>query len=180
MSRARKKLPASDVDLSSMTDEQRAQYYDENADRLDEIFDHESKVDFAAPEDGTTTITVRLKRSELEALSRAAEAHGAKLSTFVREAALANASARRGSVHDIAVANRKLAEVMSRLNEAEEGLSSIERLMTAKTSGRRRSLKQTLSTGGFVRTRMNIAGSTKLSRPSGKRDSQAKDNIGFG
>jgi len=77
-----------DKDLDQMTEAEQAAYLEANADRLSEIFDFDHPVEVEVTDDLTTTITVRLKPAELKQLSKAAEARGKKLSTFVREAAL--------------------------------------------------------------------------------------------
>lgn len=70
-----------------MTEEEEAAYYAANRHRLDEIFDGET-VEFVVPENATTTTSIRLKRSELAEISRAADSRGMKLTAFIRESAL--------------------------------------------------------------------------------------------
>jgi len=78
-----------DVDLANMSEAEQAQYFEDNAHRFTEIFDLEHPVPVEIVEPIGVTITVRLKPAELDVLSNAAQARGKKLSTFVREAALA-------------------------------------------------------------------------------------------
>ena len=110
-----------DADLPTMTEEEEALYYEANAHRLNEIFDEGAKVEFEVPEDATTTITVRLKRSELDALSHAAELRDLKLSTFVREAAMLVARSPQATAlpGDAATVNRKLAAVKKQILDLE-------------------------------------------------------------
>jgi hypothetical protein len=115
-----------DADLSTMTEEEEALYYEANAHRLDEIFDEDAKVEFEVPEDATTTITVRLKRSELDVLSQAAELRDLKLSTFVREAAMLVARSPQATAlpGDVATVNRKLAAVKKQISDLEGLIAS--------------------------------------------------------
>jgi hypothetical protein len=115
-----------DADLSTMTEEEEARYYEVNAHRLDEIFDEDAKVEFEVPEDATTTITVRLKRSELEVLSQAAELRDLKLSTYVRETALLVARSPQAIAlpGDAATVNRKLAAVKKQISDLEGLIAS--------------------------------------------------------
>lgn len=110
-----------DADLPTMTEEEVAQYYEVNAHRLHEIFDETENVKFEIPDDATTTITVRLKRSELDELSRAAQLRDLKLSTFVREAAMTVAKYPHAGMlpGDAATVNRKLATAIKQLSDVE-------------------------------------------------------------
>ena len=77
-----------DADFPTMTEEEQALYLEANKHRLGEIFDLANPVTFEVPETATTTLSIRLKTSELTELSGAADARGMKLSSFIREAAL--------------------------------------------------------------------------------------------
>lgn len=115
-----------DADLPTMTEEEEALYYEANAHRLDEIFDEDAKVEFEVPEDTTTTITVRLKRSELDLLSQAAELRDLKLSTFVRQSAMLVARSPQATAlpGDAATVNRKLAAVKKQISDLEGLIAS--------------------------------------------------------
>lgn len=110
-----------DADLPTMTEEEEALYYEANAHRLDEIFDEDAKVEFEVPDDATTTITVRLKRSDLDVLSQAAKLRDLKLSTFVREAAMLVARSPQATAlpGDAATVGRKLAAVKKQISDLE-------------------------------------------------------------
>lgn len=130
-----------DEDIPTMSEEERALYYDANAHRLDEIFDEDVNVRFEAPESATTTITVRLKKAELDELAAAAQLRGIKLSTFVRLAALGEAR------RDHAELSRASEVIDRKLSAAIKELTDVGAIVSLHSSAGRRGGSKSLSGG---------------------------------
>jgi uncharacterized protein (DUF1778 family) len=95
MTKAKPRDPATltDAHLPTMTEQEEALYYEANAHRLDELFDGDRPVEFAAEPKGVgLVVSVRMKADEADTLTKAARAAGKPLSTWLREVALEAAS----------------------------------------------------------------------------------------
>ncbi len=107
---------SSDNELDAMTDEQAAEYYYRHRDEIE----HEpgEPVDIEPARSLSLVVSVRLREDEAEKVAAASEAAGMKVSTFIRQAAVAAAT--RDEPLDREALARRLASVRRAVDDVEQ------------------------------------------------------------
>jgi hypothetical protein len=99
-----------------MTDEQAAKYYYQHRDGIERESGEPVNIELARPL--SLVVSVRLREDEAEQVAAASEAAGMKVSTFIRQAAVA--AANRDEPLDLEALARRLASVHHAVDDVEQ------------------------------------------------------------
>jgi len=107
---------STDNELDVMTDEQAAEYYYRHRDEIEQEPGEPVDIELARPL--SLVVSVRLRADEVEQVGTASEAAGMKISTFIRQAALAAAT--HDEPLDCEALARRLASVRRAVEDVEQ------------------------------------------------------------
>lgn len=107
---------SSDNELDAMTDEQAAEHYYRYRDEIER--EPGEPVDIKPAHPLSLVVSVRLREDEAEQVAAASEAAGMKVSTFIRQAAVAAAT--RDEPLDLEALARRLASVHRAVDDVEQ------------------------------------------------------------
>ncbi|MGH4000147.1 MAG: plasmid mobilization protein [Pseudonocardiaceae bacterium] len=107
---------SSDNELDAMTDEQAAEQYYRHRDEIERELGEPVDIESARPL--SLVVSVRLREDEAEQVGAASEAAGMKVSTFIRQAAVAAAT--RDEPLDREALARRLASVRRAVDDVEQ------------------------------------------------------------
>ena len=107
---------SSDNELDAMTDEQAAEHYYRHRDEIER--EPGEPVDIRPARPLSLVVSVRLREDEAEQVAAASEAAGMKVSTFIRQAAVAAAT--RDEPLDREALARRLASVHRAVDDVEQ------------------------------------------------------------